>query len=103
MKRLKLNEFGYTKFNDDGSRTSIIGDYTQDEEVTEWIDLDVANVVEPEFTQAELDLQAQEIINQEAQSYLASTDWYIVREAEGGVVCPEDIKLARQEARSRII
>ena len=58
--------------------------------------------VEPEFTQAEIDKQAQDAINSEALAYLASTDWYIVREAESGVVCPDEIKELRAEARANI-
>ena len=44
----------------------------------------------------------QEKVNAEAMAYLASTDWLIVRQMDSGVMCPEDIKLARQAARDRI-
>lgn len=44
----------------------------------------------------------QEKVNAEAMAYLASTDWLIVRQVDSGVMCPEDIKLARQAARDRI-
>jgi hypothetical protein len=53
-------------------------------------------------TQAEIDQQIQDDINSEALAYLASTDWYVIREQETGVVTPEDIKTARAEARERI-
>lgn len=35
-------------------------------------------------------------------SYLASTDWYVTRFAETGVVVPDEIKAARAAARARI-
>lgn len=59
--------------------------------------------VDPEFTQAELDKQAQDVINAEAQTYLYSTDWYIIREQETGVVVPQAILDARAEARLKIV
>lgn len=45
----------------------------------------------------------QERINAEALAYLASTDWYVIREMEGGVTCPSEIKTARADARVRIV
>jgi hypothetical protein len=45
----------------------------------------------------------QERINLEAMSYLDSTDWYIIREIETGVPCPQAIKDARAAARARIV
>jgi len=45
----------------------------------------------------------QERINAEALSYLASTDFYIIRELDNEVPCPVEIKIARQEARQRIV
>ena len=45
----------------------------------------------------------QEEINAEAHAYLASTDWYVVRFAETGVVIPADVAAARQAARERIV
>jgi hypothetical protein len=35
-------------------------------------------------------------------AYLSSTDWYAVRKAETGKAVPEDVILARQQARDRI-
>jgi hypothetical protein len=35
-------------------------------------------------------------------AYLSSTDWYAVRKTETGKAVPEDIALARQQARDRI-
>ena len=45
----------------------------------------------------------QQKINQEAQAFLSATDWMIIRELDSGVPCPENIKLQRQEARSKIV
>lgn len=45
----------------------------------------------------------QEKINAEALAFLAETDWLIIRELDCGIMCPVEIKIARQEARQRII
>ena len=42
-------------------------------------------------------------INAESLAYLASTDWYIVRQVESGVPVPQDILDARQSARDSIV
>ena len=47
--------------------------------------------------------QEQEQINAEALAYLASTDFYILREMDNGVPCPAEIKAERQAARERIV
>lgn len=41
--------------------------------------------------------------NKEALAYLASTDWYIIRELDSGELCPDNIKTARAQARARIV
>jgi hypothetical protein len=45
----------------------------------------------------------QEKINAEALAYLASTDFYIIREADAGTPCPAEIKAERAAARARIV
>lgn len=45
----------------------------------------------------------QEQINREALAYLKSTDWIVIRSMDSGVAVPEEIQLARQAARERII
>ena len=45
----------------------------------------------------------QEKINADALAYLASTDWMIIREIDAGIVCPADVKLARADARAKIV
>lgn len=41
-------------------------------------------------------------ITKEALEYLKSTDWYIIREMDSGVPCPQEIKDARALARTKI-
>lgn len=38
----------------------------------------------------------------EAQAYLDSTDWYVIRQTETGVAVPEDVTARRQQARDAI-
>jgi hypothetical protein len=45
----------------------------------------------------------QQKVNEESLNYLASTDWYVIREVDAGIPCPEDIKQKRAEARSKIV
>ena len=60
------------------------------------------NVPAPEFTDAEIAANAQAELNATSQAYLASTDWYITRNAESGVAVPDDVTTARAEAREAI-
>lgn len=46
---------------------------------------------------------AQEALNSESLKYLADTDWMIIREAEGGVACSQEIKDLRAAARLSIV
>ena len=46
---------------------------------------------------------SQKVINQTAKDYLASTDWYSIREAEGGTTMPSDIKTKRAEERAKVV
>ena len=46
---------------------------------------------------------SQKIINQTAKDYLASTDWYSIRAAEGGTAMPADIKTKRAEERAKVV
>jgi hypothetical protein len=45
----------------------------------------------------------QQKINEESLAYLASTDFYIIREADAGTPCPPDIRAARAAARAAIV
>ena len=42
-------------------------------------------------------------INQTAKIYLAQTDWYVIRAAEGGTAVPSDIATKRAQERAKII
>ena len=45
----------------------------------------------------------QKAINEAAQAYLASTDWYSIRAAEGGTAMPSDVKTKRAEERAKVV
>ena len=45
----------------------------------------------------------QKAINETAQAYLNSTDWYSIREAEGGTAMPSDVKTKRAEERAKVV
>jgi len=45
----------------------------------------------------------QKKINMEAEYYLISTDWMIIRQLEKGIPVPQEIKDAREAARQRIV
>jgi len=60
-------------------------------------DLLPVTVVEP--TAAE----AQELINTAARTFLANTDWYILRHTETGVAIPIEITQARAAERIKIV
>ena len=69
-------------------------------DVLQWIA--EGNTPAPEFTDAEIAANAQAELNATSQAYLASTDWYITRNAESGVAVPADVTTARAEAREAI-
>jgi hypothetical protein len=46
---------------------------------------------------------SQDIINTAAKEYLASTDWYHQRAADGGKAMPDDIKAKRVSERAKIV
>jgi hypothetical protein len=41
-------------------------------------------------------------INAEARAYLASTDWYVIRNQETGETIPPEVLDLRQQARERV-
>ena len=45
----------------------------------------------------------QKVINETARAYLASTDWYSIREAEGGTAMPSDVKTKRAAERAKVV
>ena len=46
---------------------------------------------------------SQKVINETARAYLASTDWMVVREAEGGTAMPSDVKTKRAAERAKVV
>ena len=61
------------------------------------------NTPAPEYTDAEIAVNAQSSINSESLEYLKSTDWYITRHAETAVAVPADVTTARAAAREAIV
>ena len=47
--------------------------------------------------------ESQKLINETAKAYLASTDWYSIRAAEGGTAMPADVKTKRAEERAKVV
>jgi|APSaa5957512535_1039671.scaffolds.fasta_scaffold385369_3 hypothetical protein len=54
-------------------------------------------------TPAEIIIQNKCLKNDIAQGYLASTDWYIIRATETGIVVPQDILDKRALARADVV
>lgn len=72
------------------------------------IDLDAQTAVinESRYNTRLADEAAAKIVNRSnnaARAYLSSTDWYILRELDSGVSCPQEIKDARAAARASIV
>jgi len=42
-------------------------------------------------------------VNRQSREYLASTDWYVTRQAETGVEVPADVATKRAEARAAVV
>ena len=45
----------------------------------------------------------QKVINETARAYLASTDWMVVRAAEGGTAVPSDVTTKRAAERAKVV
>lgn len=65
--------------------------------------IDLTGLITPEQKAAEAARSEQERTNADARQYLDSTDWYVTRHRETGVEIPEDVRVARQAARDRVI
>ncbi|MFT5452868.1 MAG: hypothetical protein ACI9N9_002366 [Enterobacterales bacterium] len=70
-------------------------------EIQEWIS--EGNTPDPEFTDAEIAANTQQVINQVNLAYLARTDWYVIRKADSGEAVPTEVTDARAEARLSIV
>lgn len=76
-----------------------------DEELAQWLAGDSFKYPEGYWVEY-VDISAQveqDKINAEALSYLASTDWLIVREVETQVPCPLEVKELRAAARLKVV
>jgi hypothetical protein len=49
------------------------------------------------------DIETKNLNNSDARGYLATTDWYVTREAETGTAMPKDVSAKRAEARTAIV
>ena len=47
--------------------------------------------------------QEQARVNTESRAYLASTDWYVIRQQETGEQVPDEIMAERAAARARVV
>ncbi len=59
-----------------------------------------------EFTSTITDITAEhqaQVESQQALAYLASTDWYIIRELDSGLPCSQEIKDLRAAARLKVL
>lgn len=48
-------------------------------------------------------IQIQRLTNYEAQTYLRSTDWYVIRNIETGAAIPAEVTAQRAAARLRVV
>lgn len=95
MKRFKVTGEDGRKFEARGESLEAI--YGQDEEGNPKLPLSWGEsplIVEDDMS-GEIDAA-------EARAYLASTDWYVIREIDNGTPMPEEIRAARQFAREKI-
>jgi len=94
--RVKLYRNGYTKIYPNGKNISIAGSYETDEEVIEFLAND--GVVEPEFTQAQLDQQVKDKRIAEIDARLDKIDILSIRslrsKSNGRGNSHDDTKLA---------
>ena len=49
----------------------------------------------------ELKTNHKEVINSQAGDLLSDTDWYVIREADGGTACPDNISTHRAAIRTK--
>ena len=49
----------------------------------------------------ELKTNHKEVINSQAGSLLSATDWYTIREADGGTACPDNVSTHRAAVRTK--
>lgn len=74
---------------------NVYGFLPNDIDVTEMTDAEVDAHINPKPTPEQLAERAKS----DAHSYLANTDWYVIRQSETGVVIPEEVSENRARAR----
>lgn len=77
-------------------------DVVIEEAVTEMQEVEIAGEYEVEVIDISAQLE-QEKINVEAQAFLDSTDWMVIRALEKGLELSPELKAERQAARDRIV
>tara|TARA_R100000900_G_C3318901_1_gene161201 strand:- start:53 stop:385 length:333 start_codon:yes stop_codon:yes gene_type:complete len=87
---------------------TIHGDVTNETEFNN-IKWDNGRPVAVTWTKVKADMDKQDSfanqvkINQAAKTYLAETDWYVIRATEGGTAVPSDITTKRAQERAKVI
>lgn len=66
---------------------------------SEWTEIKPCPQSEKDAHESE---QVREVRNQEALTYLQSTDWYVLRQMDSGEPIPDDVKQLRSEARAKV-
>jgi hypothetical protein len=69
------------------------------EKLAEGFELDLMPQAEKDAHEQEKEIEKE---NQEALSYLSSTDWYVIRSLDSGEPIPDDVKAGRAQARAAI-
>jgi hypothetical protein len=85
-------------FVPDGAQGAPVGEYAQ----TDLSKISGAWVIDESKKAARLEAERVEKEKAAAREYLASSDWYVIRQMDTGVACPNDVALKRQEARNKL-
>ncbi len=100
MKRIKIIKDGEVRFQAEEPATKDIDSWLSDGIKKNWWGRAGEYQIQIEDIAQEV---AQAQLNSEAFTYLAETDWLIIREMDTGVACPDEVKKLRQEARNKIV
>ena len=105
MKKLVENQDGlFAIQKEEGETTFFFGKCEKDsdtynEKLAEGFELDLMPQAEKDAHEQEKEIEKE---NQEALSYLSSTDWYVIRSLDSGEPIPDDVKAGRAQARAAI-
>lgn len=97
--------------------TRVIVDRQALPEVVDEETQEITFAAQPELNHTEYKLAAEYVVEilditaqvqtakdiEEALAYLASTDWYIIRQMDSGEACPQEVKDLRAAARAKVI